>query len=80
MKYAILLLVLAAAIIAQPAAPPRPDLNAEPETIPLWEGGAPGGLGDSDADRPTITSFAPPASRTEQQSSSRPAEDIPRWR
>ena len=56
MKHAILLLVLAAAIIAQPA-PPRPDLNAEPETIALWEGRAPGASGDSDSDRPTITFF-----------------------
>jgi acetyl esterase/lipase len=58
MKLAIppLLLALAAVIVAQ-TAPPRPDLNAEPETIALWEGRAPGGLGETDADRPTLTFF-----------------------
>src|SRR5579862_8596046 len=32
---------------------------AEPQTFPLWEKGAPGALGDSDADRPTLTYYAP---------------------
>ena len=31
--------------------------NAEPETIPLWEGAAPGALGAQDSDRPTLTGF-----------------------
>ena len=59
MKYAIpmLSLMLTTAIVTQPTAPPRPDLNAEPEAMPLWEGRAPGALGDTDADRPTLTFF-----------------------
>ncbi len=40
-----------------PAAAARPNPNAEPETIPLWENGAPGALGDADTDRPTLTIF-----------------------
>lgn len=58
MKLAIppLMVALATAIAAQPAAP-RPNPNAEPETIALWEGSAPGALGDTDADRPTLTFF-----------------------
>ncbi len=35
----------------------RPNPNAEPETIPLWEGAAPGALGAQDSDRPTLTVF-----------------------
>lgn len=31
--------------------------QTEPETIPLWEKGAPGALGDADVDRPSITIF-----------------------
>ena len=58
MKFSIplLMLAIAAAAVAQPAAPP-PNLNAEPEVISLWEGNAPGALGDTDADRPTLTFF-----------------------
>jgi acetyl esterase/lipase len=37
--------------------PPRANPNAEPETIPLWEHGAPGALGDADTDKPTLTIF-----------------------
>jgi acetyl esterase/lipase len=40
------------------AGAPRPfNPNAEPETIPLWEGAAPGALGAQDSDRPTLTVF-----------------------
>ncbi len=35
----------------------RSDLVAEPETILLWQDGAPGSLGTDDADRPTITVY-----------------------
>ena len=58
MKFSIPLLTccLAAAVVAQPASP-RPNPNPEPEIIPLWEGSAPGALGDTDADRPTLTFF-----------------------
>src|SRR5436190_7852208 len=42
---------------AQPPAAPRPIVNAEPQTMPLWENGAPGALGTDDIDRPTLTLF-----------------------
>jgi acetyl esterase/lipase len=35
---------------------PRPNL-AEPQAMPLWEGPAPGALGNEDADRPTLTLY-----------------------
>jgi len=38
-------------------------LVAEPQTILLWPGGAPGAVGDEDADRPTLTVYLPPADR-----------------
>jgi len=59
MRLATLVLTLSAGIAwAQtPTAPARPNPNAEPETIPLWENGAPGALGDADTDRPTLTIF-----------------------
>jgi acetyl esterase/lipase len=46
----------------QPAHPPaaEPELqdpSAELKTMPLWEGKAPGALGDADSDRPTITLY-----------------------
>jgi acetyl esterase/lipase len=43
-----------------PAAAPQPArnaLNMTPQEIPLWEAGAPGALGDTDADRPTLTIY-----------------------
>jgi acetyl esterase/lipase len=40
-----------------PAAQAKPNPNAEPESIPLWPGGAPGALGNDDADRPTLTIY-----------------------
>ena len=36
-----------------------PKYVAEPQTIPLWEHGAPGALGDRDDDKPTITYYSP---------------------
>jgi acetyl esterase/lipase len=50
-----MLLICAGITWAQ--APARPNPNAEPETIPLWENSAPGALGDADTDRPTLTIF-----------------------
>ncbi len=35
------------------------DSSAAPQTFPLWQGKAPGALGDAYDDRPTITLFAP---------------------
>jgi len=61
------LLVSGVALLAQqpqqpPAAPaaaqqPRPNNNADPQVIPLWEGAAPGAQGNDDADRPTLTLY-----------------------
>src|SRR5712692_1872546 len=42
---------------AQQPAAPRPTVNAEPQTMPLWENGAPGALGTEESDRPTLTLF-----------------------
>jgi acetyl esterase/lipase len=42
---------------AQQPAVPRPIVNAEPQTVALWENGAPGALGTDEADRPTLTIF-----------------------
>lgn len=49
----LLLILSASAALGQP----RPDPNAEPETVPLWESAAPGALGNADEDRPTLTIF-----------------------
>jgi acetyl esterase/lipase len=38
-------------------------LANEPQTIVLWPGGAPGAVGNEDADRPTLTVYLPPAER-----------------
>ena len=43
------------------------NLVAEPQTIPLWERGAPGALGNDDSDKPTLTIYLtlhPAESRT----------------
>jgi len=38
---------------------PMDAMVAGPETFPLWDGPAPGALGDEEADRPTITYYTP---------------------
>ncbi len=51
-------LVPALALICWAVASNAPaSVAAEPETIPLWEGRAPGALGDEDADTPTLTIY-----------------------
>jgi acetyl esterase/lipase len=52
-------LVLVIAFLAAPISAQTIDYVGEPRTIPLWEKGAPGALGDTDADRPTLTVYAP---------------------
>ena len=42
---------------AQQPPAPRPIVNADPQTMALWEAGAPGALGTDEADRPTLTLF-----------------------
>src|SRR5580704_19382228 len=54
MKTVLIAMLSASVVLAQQA---RPNPNAEPETIPLWENGAPGALGDAAEDRPTLTIF-----------------------
>jgi acetyl esterase/lipase len=46
-----------------PAAMP-PGIVAEPYTIPLWEHGAPGALGQAPQDQPTLTVYQPVNSKT----------------
>jgi acetyl esterase/lipase len=41
------------------ATSPNQDPSADTITIPLWDGKAPGALGTSDEDRPTLTWYAP---------------------
>jgi len=40
--------------------PPAPPLMQEPQTILLWPNGAPGALGQDDADKPALTIYMPP--------------------
>jgi acetyl esterase/lipase len=49
-------LCLADAVAAQPQ-PARTPLNTTPTEIPLWEQTAPGAVGDTDADKPTLTIY-----------------------
>jgi acetyl esterase/lipase len=57
---------VAAGARAQPptSAPARPapdrGLNTPPQEIPLWEGGAPGALGNDEGDKPTLTIYRAP--------------------
>jgi acetyl esterase/lipase len=48
---------LAGSVFAQQR--PAPILQ-EPQTIPLWQGKAPGAVGDEDPDKPTLTVYMPP--------------------
>ncbi len=55
---------VASASAQQPSrATANQDPSAEPITLPLWEAKAPGALGDSDTDRPTITWYPPDSDR-----------------
>jgi len=38
----------------------QPPILQEPQTIPLWQGKAPGAVGDEDIDKPTLTIYMPP--------------------
>ena len=42
-----------------PVAGPNLPLSSEPQVIPLWDGPAPGALGDGPADRPIVTMYRP---------------------
>ncbi len=56
-----LLLTVPRLTVAQ--APTTPVYRGEPPALLLWPAGAPGALGDSTADRPTITPWLPPTGR-----------------
>src|SRR5262245_22714173 len=56
MSTALVLLSLAVAA----AQPPAPPIMQEPQTILLWPAGAPGALGQEDADKPALTIYMPP--------------------
>jgi len=65
---ALAILVCTAAVVAQqPANPPNggmpQGMMAEPYTIPLWEHGAPGALGQTWEDQPTLTVYPPVSPR-----------------
>jgi acetyl esterase/lipase len=45
--------------LSHPVLQEHQDPSAEPLTIALWVGEAPGSLGDGDSDRPTLTLYAP---------------------
>jgi acetyl esterase/lipase len=51
--------VLALAACGSAAQQPAPPLMQEPQTILLWPGGAPGALGQEDADKPALTVYMP---------------------
>ncbi|HUP40233.1 MAG TPA: alpha/beta hydrolase [Vicinamibacterales bacterium] len=54
-----LLVVLSTAMAYQAFAQNAPPLMQEPQTIPLWQGRAPGALGDAPEDIPTLTIHMP---------------------
>jgi acetyl esterase/lipase len=57
MRVAVLvILALGSVVFAQSPAP----ILQEPQTIPLWQGRAPGALGDAPEDIPTLTIYMPP--------------------
>src|SRR5262245_9938455 len=53
----LMLLLLATSAAGQAPAP----ILQEPQTIPLWEKGAPGALGTAPEDIPTLTIYMPPS-------------------
>ena len=58
MKLLITIALSAGLVLAQTPGR-RPNPNIAPETIPLWEDGAPGALGNANEDQPTLTIFRP---------------------
>jgi acetyl esterase/lipase len=58
MKLVAVLLVLSSGMGFTQTAAPANISGGEPQTMPLWERGAPGALGTEDRDQPTLTVFA----------------------
>lgn len=60
MRPAIRVAVLSIAFSSAAFAQNPPPIVQEPQTIPLWQGKAPGALGDTPEDIPTLTIYMPP--------------------
>ena len=60
---AVLSLVSLVAVYTTEVSRPRPSVSGRVMEIPLWTGDAPGAVGDSTADRPTMTVTLPPHAR-----------------
>jgi acetyl esterase/lipase len=60
MRRTILLAIVGVAFGAAAFAQNPPPIVQEPQTIPLWQGRAPGALGDAPEDIPTLTIYMPP--------------------
>jgi acetyl esterase/lipase len=60
MRFAILFILLCAAPGAGALAQAPAPIVQEPQTIPLWQGRAPGARGDAPEDVPTLTIYMPP--------------------
>lgn len=55
----LIVMALSAGLVSAQGPGARPNPNVAPETIPLWDNGAPGALGTADEDQPTLTIFRP---------------------
>src|SRR5581483_5526592 len=53
------IVLLASIALAAAASAQRGPLMQEPQTVRLWDGPAPGALGDTDVDTPTLTVYMP---------------------
>jgi len=62
---AALLAMNAAPVFAADDQPAKPALG-EPEVITIWPNGAPGAAGDTEADRPTLSIYTPPADKRQR--------------
>ena len=60
MRFTALIVAVAVLGPAVQQPPPAPPILQEPQTIPLWQGRAPGARGDEDRDKPAITVYMPP--------------------
>jgi acetyl esterase/lipase len=60
MRRTILLTIVSVVFGAGAFAQNPPPIVQEPQTIPLWQGRAPGALGDAPEDVPTLTIYMPP--------------------
>src|SRR5262245_15019923 len=61
LKRSVLIAALLSCGAVLSAQAPAPPILQEPQTIKLWQGKAPGALGDADEDTPTLTIYMPPA-------------------